>query len=158
MDSGHWPLYRFDPRLAAQGKQPLQLDSMAPKSRLMQYVKNETRYRMVEQMNPEGFKKLCVPEYENLYTELKHNVEMIVSPWPDPRHARWKGVARRHIVNLHEVADVSARPFPVNLMAARGTVESFPPRQVSFTSKMSLHCFNNVARISKNADLARLPK
>jgi pyruvate-ferredoxin/flavodoxin oxidoreductase len=58
VDSGHWPLYRFDPRMAAAGKQPLQLDSGSPKSKLMQYVKNETRYRMVEQMNPDGFKQL----------------------------------------------------------------------------------------------------
>ena len=58
VDSGHWPLFRFDPRLAEAGKQPLQIDSTAPKSTLMQYVHNETRYRMVEQMNPEGFKKL----------------------------------------------------------------------------------------------------
>jgi pyruvate-ferredoxin/flavodoxin oxidoreductase len=58
VDSGHWPLFRYDPRLADQGKQPLQIDSAAPKARLMQYVRNETRYRMVEQMNPDGFNKL----------------------------------------------------------------------------------------------------
>jgi pyruvate-ferredoxin/flavodoxin oxidoreductase len=58
VDSGHWPLFRYDPRLAMQGKQPLQIDSAAPKAKLMQYVKNETRYRMVEQMNPDGFNKL----------------------------------------------------------------------------------------------------
>ena len=58
VDSGHWPLFRFDPRLSDKGMQPLQLDSPAPKIPLMQYVKNETRYRMVEQMNPDGFKKL----------------------------------------------------------------------------------------------------
>ena len=60
-------------------------------------------------LDADGFKKLCVPEYENLYTELKHNVEMIVSPVPDPRHAQWKNVAKKHIVNLHEVADI--KPF-----------------------------------------------
>ena len=60
-------------------------------------------------LDAEGFKKLCVPEYENLYTELKHNVEMVVSPVPDARHAQWKNVAKKHIVNLHEVADM--KPF-----------------------------------------------
>jgi hypothetical protein len=55
------------------------------------------------------FKKVCKDEYDNLYTELKHNVEMIVSPVPDPNHADWKGVVRKHIVNVHEVADV--KPF-----------------------------------------------
>jgi hypothetical protein len=40
---------------------------------------------------------------------MKHNVEMIVSPVPDGRHAAWKNVAKKHIVNLHEAADV--KPF-----------------------------------------------
>ena len=58
VDSGHWPLYRFDPRLRVAGGNPFQLDSAAPKVRLEQYVRNETRYRMVEQANPERFKTL----------------------------------------------------------------------------------------------------
>jgi hypothetical protein len=60
-------------------------------------------------LDPDGFKKLCVPAYENLYTELKHNVEMVVSPVPDRRHAQWWNVAKKHIANLHEVADL--KPF-----------------------------------------------
>jgi hypothetical protein len=60
-------------------------------------------------LDAEGFKQLCVGQYDNLYTELKHNVEMLVSPVPDARHALWKNTAKKHIVNLHEVADV--KPF-----------------------------------------------
>ncbi len=60
-------------------------------------------------LDAERFKKVCKDQYDNLYTELKHNVEMIVSPVPDQRHAFWKGVARKHIVNVHEAADV--KPF-----------------------------------------------
>jgi pyruvate-ferredoxin/flavodoxin oxidoreductase len=58
VDSGHWPLFRYDPRLVAEGKGPLQMDSPAPKIDLGTYVRNETRYRMVEQQNPEHFKHL----------------------------------------------------------------------------------------------------
>ena len=60
-------------------------------------------------LDPERFEKVCVGQYDNLYTETKHNVEMIISPVPAPRHQIWKNVAGRHIVNLHEVADV--KPF-----------------------------------------------
>jgi hypothetical protein len=60
-------------------------------------------------LDAEGFKKLCAPEYDNLYTELKHNVEMVVSPVPDARHASIVKVAKKHIVNLHEIADI--KPF-----------------------------------------------
>jgi len=58
VDSGHWPLFRYDPRRVAQGEGPLQMDSPAPKIELGTYVRNETRYRMVEQQNPEHFKHL----------------------------------------------------------------------------------------------------
>jgi pyruvate-ferredoxin/flavodoxin oxidoreductase len=58
VDSGHWPLFRYDPRRVEQGEGPLQMDSPAPKIDLGAYVRNETRYRMVEQQNPEHFKHL----------------------------------------------------------------------------------------------------
>ena len=58
VDSGHWPLYRFDPRRTEQGLSPLQLDSKAPQIPLRDYVGNETRYRMVEHRHPETYRAL----------------------------------------------------------------------------------------------------
>ena len=58
VDTGYWPLFRYDPRRTAAGEIPLQLDSGAPKAALSSYTVNETRFRMVEQMNPERFKML----------------------------------------------------------------------------------------------------
>jgi pyruvate-ferredoxin/flavodoxin oxidoreductase len=58
VDSGVWPLYRFDPRRAAQGQPPLQLDSGDAKVSAKQYMRNETRFRMVEKLDPERFKRL----------------------------------------------------------------------------------------------------
>jgi pyruvate-ferredoxin/flavodoxin oxidoreductase len=58
VDSGHWQLFRFDPRRIAAGENPLALDSGAPKIDLGKYVRNESRYRMVEQAHPERFKAL----------------------------------------------------------------------------------------------------
>jgi pyruvate-ferredoxin/flavodoxin oxidoreductase len=58
VDSGHWPLFRYDPRRAERGENPLQMDSAAPKTKLTSYVMNETRYRMVERANPDNFKAL----------------------------------------------------------------------------------------------------
>jgi pyruvate-ferredoxin/flavodoxin oxidoreductase len=60
VQSGHWLLYRYDPRLSAKGKNPLQLDSKAPKIRLEEYAYNETRYRMLAQSNPEAAARLLV--------------------------------------------------------------------------------------------------
>jgi len=58
VDSGVWPLYRFDPRRVAQGQPPLALDSGSPKISAKQYMRNETRFRMVEKLDPERFRKL----------------------------------------------------------------------------------------------------
>jgi len=49
--SGLWPLYRFDPRLAEEGKNPLQLDSKKPSIPLPEFAYNETRFRMLVQSN-----------------------------------------------------------------------------------------------------------
>ena len=54
VESGYWLLYRYNPSLADDGKNPLQLDSRAPKASLKDYIYNETRYRMLLQSNPDA--------------------------------------------------------------------------------------------------------
>jgi pyruvate-ferredoxin/flavodoxin oxidoreductase len=56
--SGHWPLYRYDPRAATHGKVPFQLDSKAPNIALEEYLYAETRYRMLTQSNPAEARRL----------------------------------------------------------------------------------------------------
>jgi hypothetical protein len=56
--SGHWPLYRFDPRLAAEGKNAFTLDSKPPSLPLEEYLYAESRYRMLMQTRPEEAKGL----------------------------------------------------------------------------------------------------
>jgi pyruvate-ferredoxin/flavodoxin oxidoreductase len=50
---GHWPLYRFDPRLVDAGKNPLQMDSKAPTLDFAEYAYGENRYRTLKQSKPE---------------------------------------------------------------------------------------------------------
>jgi pyruvate-ferredoxin/flavodoxin oxidoreductase len=56
--SGAYPVYRYDPRLIDQGKNPLMIDSKEPTTRLEDYVYNETRYRMLLQSDEERAEKL----------------------------------------------------------------------------------------------------
>ena len=56
--AGYWPLYRYDPRRHAAGQNPLQLDSAAPNGQLQQFMFNETRFRMVEQNDPDRYQTL----------------------------------------------------------------------------------------------------
>jgi pyruvate-ferredoxin/flavodoxin oxidoreductase len=64
VDSGVWPLYRFDPRRAYKGEPPLHLDYAAPKAKVGDYMKNESRFRMVERADPARYKRF-VEESEN---------------------------------------------------------------------------------------------
>jgi pyruvate-ferredoxin/flavodoxin oxidoreductase len=52
VDSGYWPLFRYDPRLAAKGENPLRLDSTAPKVELAKFMANETRFGILRNIAP----------------------------------------------------------------------------------------------------------
>jgi pyruvate-ferredoxin/flavodoxin oxidoreductase len=52
VDSGHWPLYRYNPQLVEENKNPFQLDSSDPKISLQDYIYTEGRYRMLQQSDP----------------------------------------------------------------------------------------------------------
>jgi pyruvate-ferredoxin/flavodoxin oxidoreductase len=58
VETGYWPLYRYDPRRSGPAESPLNIDSAAPRGRVTDYTRNETRFRMVEQQDPGRFKDL----------------------------------------------------------------------------------------------------
>jgi pyruvate-ferredoxin/flavodoxin oxidoreductase len=58
VESGMWPLLRFDPRLADEGKNPLQLDSKAPKISVKEYAYGQTRWKMLTKSMPENAARL----------------------------------------------------------------------------------------------------
>ncbi|PKL82840.1 MAG: pyruvate:ferredoxin (flavodoxin) oxidoreductase [Ignavibacteriae bacterium HGW-Ignavibacteriae-3] len=58
VDSGHWPLFRFNPANVYEGKNPLKLDSKAPKIKLEDYIYTETRYKMLTKSHPKEAKHL----------------------------------------------------------------------------------------------------
>jgi pyruvate-ferredoxin/flavodoxin oxidoreductase len=58
VESGYWPLYRYNPKLTEENKNPFQLDSSDPKIALRDYIYTEGRYRMLQQSEPEVAKFL----------------------------------------------------------------------------------------------------
>ena len=57
VESGVWPLYRFDPRRLVKGEAPLNLDYGPPKPKVAEYMRNESRFRMIERADPARFKQ-----------------------------------------------------------------------------------------------------
>jgi pyruvate-ferredoxin/flavodoxin oxidoreductase len=79
VQSGHWPLYRFNPTLIAEGKNPLIIDSKEPSIPLGQYVYNETRYRMLAQSDEEraeALLKLAQADVEDRWRNIRHMASM----------------------------------------------------------------------------------
>ena len=101
VNSGYWPLFRYNPDLVAQGKNPFQLDSRAPSIPLKDYVYNETRYTMLVKSNPEHAKKLLelaqedVAGHWKLYDYLAH----------EPASARRAG--GEEMIDLSKTIDLS---------------------------------------------------
>ena len=58
--SGHWPLFRYDPRLSAAGKNPLQLDSKDPSISFEDYASKQNRYKVLKKINPEAAETMMV--------------------------------------------------------------------------------------------------
>ncbi len=66
VESGSWPLYRYNPNNVAEGKAPLTLDSKAPSKPLAEYMANETRFQVVNKQNPERYEALLNRAQENV--------------------------------------------------------------------------------------------
>ena len=71
VDSGFWPLFRYNPELIKQGKNPMQLDSKAPSIPLEDYVYNETRFKALKTMNPERASMLLNKAQEEIKRRFK---------------------------------------------------------------------------------------
>lgn len=87
VDCGYWPLYRFNPELAKQGKQPLILDSKAPDGNLRTFLAGENRYAQLEKNDPETANKLheeLNKEYNDRYRLLKQLSELTITASEDP--------------------------------------------------------------------------
>ena len=52
--SGHWPLFRFDPRVFEAGGNPFKLDSAAPSRPIREFMESETRFAMLGRSHPEA--------------------------------------------------------------------------------------------------------
>jgi pyruvate-ferredoxin/flavodoxin oxidoreductase len=58
VETGYWPLFRYNPRNVAEGKNPFKLDSKAPKFPIQEFTNLETRFKILEKSHPERAKML----------------------------------------------------------------------------------------------------
>ena len=76
VEAGYWHLYRYDPRLAAEGKNPFQLDSKAPTKDYKDFIMGEVRYNSLARSNPERAEKLFGAAVENAKLRYDYLVDL----------------------------------------------------------------------------------
>ncbi|MGQ9832094.1 MAG: pyruvate:ferredoxin (flavodoxin) oxidoreductase [Thermochromatium sp.] len=78
VNSGHWPLFRYDPRRTARGENPLVIDSKSPSIPYRDFVNSETRFSLLARTHPEAAERFLhlaqrhVDTRFNLYEQLAH--------------------------------------------------------------------------------------
>ncbi len=68
VECGHWPLFRYDPRLAEKGKNPLQMDSKEPTLSYQEWANNQNRFRVLKKANPEHADELLAASAKDAAT------------------------------------------------------------------------------------------
>jgi pyruvate-ferredoxin/flavodoxin oxidoreductase len=76
VQSGYWPLYRYNPALLEDGKNPFILDSKEPTLPLEEFAYNETRYRMLVRSDAERADTLMGLAKKDVQTRWKQYQKM----------------------------------------------------------------------------------
>jgi pyruvate-ferredoxin/flavodoxin oxidoreductase len=87
VQSGYWPLYRFNPALATEGTNPLTLDSKEPTVDLEQFAYNETRFRMLQQSDPTRAADLMQLAKADVRRRWNEYLELAKQPVPEEAEA-----------------------------------------------------------------------
>ena len=86
VQSAYWPLYRYNPALEEEGKNPFILDSKAPTLPLEQYAYNETRYRMLLQSNQQRAEELMQQAKDDVQDRWEQYQQMAIQPQQQEQH------------------------------------------------------------------------
>ncbi len=70
--SGYWNIFRYDPRLIAEGKNPFMLDCKAPSQSYQEFLKNEVRFSALMRQNPERAEELFAAAEKQALNKYEH--------------------------------------------------------------------------------------
>ncbi|MDA8129350.1 MAG: pyruvate:ferredoxin (flavodoxin) oxidoreductase [Betaproteobacteria bacterium] len=83
--SGHWPLFRFDPRLAEAGANPFKLDSAAPSQPVKAFMESETRFAMLARSHPEAAQQFLERAQQEAERRFNAYRDMAQRPADEPK-------------------------------------------------------------------------
>ena len=83
MKSGHWPLFRFDPKRIEKGENPLHLDSPEPSIPYREFIQSETRFSMLWHSNPEDAEVFLQQAQEEVLHRYSYYRQLAELDWDD---------------------------------------------------------------------------
>ena len=103
VDSGHWPLFRYNPQQAAAGKNPLHLDSKAPSIPYRDFVETEIRFNMLWRTHPEQAEKFLAQSQKEVNHRYRYYEQLASLEWDEkgdvePPHRKLKAIDEKGII------------------------------------------------------------
>ena len=83
VDSGHWPLFRYNPENAKQGINPLHLDSKAPSIPYREFIDTEIRFNMLWRTHPDVAEKMLKQSQQDVLHRYHYYEQLANLPWDD---------------------------------------------------------------------------
>ena len=99
VNSGHWPLFRFDPGKAKQGQNPLHMDSKKPSIPYRDYIMSETRFNMLWHTHPQDAEKFLQQAQQEVNHRYHYYQQLSELDWDDQTTLK---SARAKLVEVNE--------------------------------------------------------
>jgi len=119
VDSGHWPLFRYNPENAKQGINPLHLDSKAPSVPYREFVETEIRFNMLWRTHPEVAEKLLEQSQEDVLHRYHYYEQLANLPYGEvvdqtgitqPPHRKLASVIKQQLAqDLHNTKEADEK-------------------------------------------------
>jgi pyruvate-ferredoxin/flavodoxin oxidoreductase len=71
VNSGHWALFRYDPRRTAKGENPLHIDSKAPSIPYRDFISTETRFNVLSRTHPDAAERFLSQAQRHIQTRFQ---------------------------------------------------------------------------------------
>ena len=99
VNSGHWPLFRYNPQQAAAGKNPLHLDSKPPSIPYRDFIETEIRFSMLWRTHPEEAEKFLEQSQQEVLHRYHYYEQLAGLEWPEegdlePPHRKLKAAEK----------------------------------------------------------------
>ena len=101
VNSGHWPLFRYNPQQAAAGKNPLHLDSKAPSIPYRDFIETEIRFNMLWRTHPQDAEKFLEQSQQEVLHRYHYYEQLASLEWEEgdlePPHRKLKAAEKTEV-------------------------------------------------------------